>query len=55
VKLKSYYNEYQTLKMQIELQSKMYENYQLLVKAEESRLMNGESSLFLVNSRENKF
>jgi outer membrane protein TolC len=32
----------------------MYENYQLLVKAEETRLLNGESSLFLVNSRENK-
>ena len=32
----------------------MYENYQLLVKSEETRLLNGESSLFLVNSRENK-
>ena len=54
VKLKSYYNEYLNLKTQIDLQTKMFENYQLLVKAEESRLLNGESSLFLVNSRENK-
>ena len=54
VKIKSYYNEYVTLKSQIGLQTNMYENYQLLVKAEETRLINGESSLFLVNSRENK-
>lgn len=54
IKVKSYYNEYLTLKTQIELQSKIFENYQLLVKAEEIKLLNGESSLFLVNSRENK-
>lgn len=54
IKVKSYYNEYLTLKTQIELQTKIYENYQLLVKAEEIKLLNGESSLFLVNSRENK-
>ena len=54
IKIKSYYNEYVTLKSQIILQSNMYENYQLLVKSEETRLLNGESSLFLVNSRENK-
>ena len=54
IKIKSYYNEYLTLKSQIGLQTNMYENYQLLVKAEETRLLNGESSLFLVNSRENK-
>ena len=54
IKIKSYYNEYVTLKSQIGLQTNMYTNYQLLVKAEETRLLNGESSLFLVNSRENK-
>ncbi|SKB43054.1 hypothetical protein [Dyadobacter psychrophilus] len=31
-----------------------YANYQQLVKAEKMRFSNGESSLFLINSRENK-
>jgi outer membrane protein TolC len=42
------------LKKQIELQSNNYNNYQRLVRAEEIRFENGESSLFLINSRENK-
>ena len=29
-------------------------NYKQLVKAEETRLINGESNLFLINTRENK-
>ncbi|WP_221393492.1 hypothetical protein [Dyadobacter sp. NIV53] len=31
-----------------------YDNYQKLVQAEQIRFANGESSLFLINSRENK-
>ncbi|MEY4904358.1 MAG: hypothetical protein RLZZ292_2173, partial [Bacteroidota bacterium] len=54
IKVKSYYNEYTTLKAQIVLQTNAYDNYQKLVKAEETRFANGESSLFLINSRENK-
>lgn len=54
VKLKSYFNEFETLKKQITIQSSNYTNYQKLVKAEETKLFNGESTLFLINSRENK-
>ncbi len=54
IKLKSYFNEFETIKKQIALQSTNYENYQKLVKAEETKLYNGESTLFLVNSRETK-
>jgi outer membrane protein TolC len=54
IKIKSYYNEFETLKKQVALQSENYNNYQRLVKAEESRLTNGESSLFVVNVRETK-
>lgn len=54
VKIKSYYNELMTIKSQTALQTNNYQNYQQLVKAEETRFLNGESSLFLINSRENK-
>lgn len=54
LKIKGYYNELNNLKSQIVLQSSNYDNYLKLVKAEETRLFNGESSLFLVNSRETK-
>jgi outer membrane protein TolC len=54
LKIKSYFNEFQTLRTQIALQSNNVNNYQQLVKAEETRLTNGESTLFLVNSRESK-
>jgi outer membrane protein TolC len=54
LKVKSYFNEFVNLKNQITLQSSTYENYKRLVKAEETRFFNGESSLFLINSRENK-
>jgi outer membrane protein TolC len=54
VKVKSYYNEFETLKNQVALQSNNYTNYQQLVKAEEAKFFNGESSLFIINSRENK-
>ncbi len=54
LKVKSYYNEYITTTNQIALQTNTYNNYLRLVKAEETRFLNGESSLFLINSRENK-
>ncbi len=54
VKIKSYYNEFLNNKKQIALQTNQYGNYQQLVRAEETRFFNGESSLFMINSRENK-
>lgn len=54
LKVKNYHNEFEMLKKQIVLQSSNFENYQQLTKAEVSRFNNGESSLFLINSRENK-
>jgi outer membrane protein TolC len=54
VKVKSYFNEFTNLKSQIALQSNTYTNYQQLVRAEGILFQNGESSLFLVNTRENK-
>ena len=44
----------QALKKQIQTQEKALSNYQALVKAEETRFAQGESSLFLINSRETK-
>jgi len=54
VKIKAYYNEFITLQNQIELQTNNFSNYKTLQSAEETRFFNGESSMFLVNSRENK-
>lgn len=54
IKVKSYFNEWAMLKNQVELQARNYENYQRMVRAEETKFANGESSLFLINSRENK-
>ena len=53
-KVKSYYNELVTLKSQIVLQEKAYKNYYTLQRGEEIRFKSGESSLFLINARENK-
>ncbi len=54
VRIKSYYNQFLALKAQVELQSMQYKNLRKLVNAEEMKFLNGESSLFLINSRENK-
>lgn len=54
LKVRSYFNEMQTLKDQVQLQLENYRNYQELLKAEEIRFMNGESSIFLINARESK-
>ncbi len=53
-KVKSYFNELVTLKSQVGLQEKAYRNYQALQRGEETRFRGGESSLFLINARENK-
>jgi outer membrane protein TolC len=54
IKVKIYFNEYLNLKTQIALQSSMLDNFRKLLKAETTLFQNGESSLFLINSRENK-
>lgn len=53
-KVKSYLNESNLLKQQLILTQKNYTNFQSLLNAEYLRFRNGESSLFLVNNRENK-
>ncbi len=53
-KVELYYNQYLNLKKQIMVQSNMLQNFRKLLKAEETLFQNGESSLFLINSRENK-
>ncbi len=53
-KVKSYYNELITLKSQVALQEKVLKNFQILQRGEEIRFQAGESSLFLVNARENR-
>ena len=53
-KVKSYFNETTALQKQIFLFEQNVKNQQLLLKAEETKFSIGESSLFLVNSRENK-
>jgi outer membrane protein TolC len=54
-KIKSYFNEYIALQKMIGIQSQNTSNYQMLVNAEEKRLENGESSIFLINQRESKW
>ena len=53
-KVRAYYNELLALRKQVSLQEQQYNNYLALQRGEESRFLNGESSLFFVNSRENK-
>ena len=53
-KIKKYYNDFLNIKKQIQLQSNMLENYKKLFNSEEILFKNGESSLFLINSREAK-
>lgn len=52
--VKRYFNELATLQNLISLQEKAYFNFAALQKGEETRFNNGESSLFLINARENK-
>ncbi len=53
-KVKSYFNEMLTLQSQVNLQQRAYTNYFALQRAEEIRFAGGESSLFLINTRETK-
>lgn len=54
VKIETYKNEIQNYHTQIDLSRDNLQNYRKLLYAEETRYSNGESSLFLINSRENK-
>ncbi|MFZ4930285.1 TolC family protein [Chryseobacterium sp. Mn2064] len=53
-KIETYKNELVNYHAQINLSKNNLVNYQKLLTAEEIRYTNGESSLFLINSRENK-
>ncbi|MBK7885697.1 MAG: TolC family protein [Chitinophagaceae bacterium] len=53
-KIKYYYNEVVGLKQQIQISENIYKNNQLLFSGEDTRFKGGESTLFLLNSRENK-
>ena len=54
VKIETYKNEILNYHTQIDLSRNNLQNYRKLLYAEETRYSNGESSLFLINSRENK-
>lgn len=53
-KIRSYYNELIALAGQLQTAQSMFNNYQSLLRSEELKFSQGESSLFLVNSRETK-
>jgi outer membrane protein TolC len=53
-KIKQYFTEWQQTSKQLTTQQNIISNYFLLQTGEETRFFNGESSLFLVNSREQK-
>ena len=52
--VKQYYTEWKQTETQLSLQTELMANTRLLQKGEEIRFNNGESSLFLINSRELK-
>ena len=53
-KVEQYYNELANTRQQIDLYQEMARNYQLLLDAENRKFDIGESSIFLINSREQK-
>lgn len=53
-KVKSCFNELSALQQQLRIQEQAWINYAALQRGEETRFVAGESSLFLVNARENK-
>jgi outer membrane protein TolC len=53
-KIKDYYNQFFALQKQFQIADEAFKNYNSLLKNETLRFTNGESSLFLVNTRENK-
>ncbi|WP_448519133.1 TolC family protein [Rhodoflexus sp.] len=48
------FNDLQNLRQQLVIQEQMINNYQILLRGEQIKFLNGESSLFLLNSREEK-
>lgn len=53
-KIRTYLNEYEAIGLQLKIVQTIYMNYENLLRSEEMRFAQGESSLFLVNSREMK-
>lgn len=53
-KVNQYYTEWQQTQIQLSLQENLLANTSILQRAEEMRFSNGESSLFLINAREQK-
>jgi outer membrane protein TolC len=53
-KVRTYFNETALLQQQVSLTRNMYQNYSSLLRNEELRFRQGESSLFVLNTRENK-
>ncbi len=53
-KIKTYYNELLGLQQQVKIYESAFKNYQALFRGEDTKFKAGESSLFLLNSRENK-
>ena len=53
-KIRSYFMEFYALSSQLQTAQNMYKNYQSLLRTEELKFAQGESSLFLVNTRETK-
>jgi outer membrane protein TolC len=53
-KVKSYLNKLKAVQAQLVIQQQVLENVTTLQRAEEQRFFSGESSLFLINTRENK-
>lgn len=53
-KIRSYYNQFTQLQNQLQVAQSAFSNYGKLLLQEDLRFRNGESSLFIVNSRENK-
>jgi outer membrane protein TolC len=51
-KVRSYYNEQINLVGQVDLYSDAVNNYERLLRGEQQKFNTGESSLFLINSRE---
>ena len=54
-KLRSYYTELVVLRQQVNLYRETVSNYEKLYQGEMTRFYAGESTVFLVNTRENKF
>lgn len=54
MKVRTQYYKWENLRKQVDLQQKACDNFYALLKAEELKFRSGESSLFLINARENK-